>query len=102
MVYKNEYYRKEGTYVNGHFITTKKSSITYWNNKGYLIFFPFFITLFSLISCSEDSGKSNCPTKTCSEFTTQSQAQSTYDSDRECYMSLDGDGDGRACENLPN
>ncbi|OXA91285.1 calcium-binding protein [Flavobacterium hercynium] len=49
------------------------------------------------ISCSESS---DCPTKTCGSFSTQAQAQSTYDSDRSCYKNLDSDGDGIACENL--
>jgi hypothetical protein len=58
------------------------------------------ILLGLIISCSESSD-SNCPTKTCGDFTTQSQAQATFDSDRSCYKNLDGDGNGRACESLP-
>ncbi|MGE8342550.1 MAG: excalibur calcium-binding domain-containing protein [Flavobacterium sp.] len=60
-----------------------------------------------IISCS-DSGDtnsssnsgSNCPTKTCGDFTSQAQAQSTYDSNKSCYKNLDSDGDGKACEHL--
>ena len=78
-----------------------KKQNTYKNSRGYFLFSTVLISFFLLASCSKDSSES-CPTKTCSDFTTQSQAQSTYDSDRECYKNLDGDGDGRACENLPN
>jgi hypothetical protein len=54
-----------------------------------------------VISCS-DSGdtKSDCPTKTCGDFTSQAQAQATYNSNRTCYKNLDSDGDGKACETL--
>lgn len=74
---------------------------TYKDNRVYFLFCLISMILFLLASCSEDSSES-CPTKTCSDFTSQSQAQSTYDSNRECYKNLDGDGDGRACESLPN
>jgi hypothetical protein len=62
------------------------------------------------ISCSESSdsanetnntSNSNCPTKTCGDFSTQAQAQATYNSNKKCYKNLDADGDGIACENLP-
>lgn len=61
------------------------------------------------ISCSESSdssevpnntSSSNCPTKTCGDFSSQSAAQSTYDSNKSCYKNLDSDGDGTACETL--
>ena len=52
------------------------------------------------VSCSESSD--DCPTKTCSDFATQSQAQSTFDSDRDCYENLDSDNDKIACESLPD
>jgi hypothetical protein len=61
------------------------------------------ILLGLIFSCSEssDSSNSNCPTKTCGDFKTQGQAQSTFDSNRSCYKNLDNDNDGIACENLP-
>lgn len=76
-----------------------------------IISISIFILLVTgiIISCS-DSGESsasnsnsasNCPTKTCADFSTQSQAQATYDSNRSCYKKLDGDGNGKACESLP-
>ncbi|MFD1602590.1 excalibur calcium-binding domain-containing protein [Flavobacterium artemisiae] len=53
------------------------------------------------VSCS-DSGeaKSDCPTKTCGDFTSQAQAQATFESNKSCYKNLDSDGDGKACESL--
>ncbi|UTN04064.1 excalibur calcium-binding domain-containing protein [Flavobacterium bizetiae] len=80
------------------------------------VLFIASILLGLIISCSEssdasntndisgstgNSSNSNCPTKTCGDFKTQPQAQATFDSNRTCYKSLDGDGNGRACESLP-
>jgi hypothetical protein len=57
-----------------------------------------------IISCSEtsetQSAVADCPTKTCGDFSSQAQAQSTYNSNKKCYKNLDADGDGIACENL--
>jgi hypothetical protein len=51
----------------------------------------------SVFSC----GKSPCVKHTCKDFKTQKEAQKVYDSDRNCYKNLDRDGDGKACEDLP-
>ncbi|MBV7268031.1 excalibur calcium-binding domain-containing protein [Winogradskyella sp. WHY3] len=58
------------------------------------------LILFVFISCTDDD--SDCSSKTCSDFTTQSEAQSLFDSDRSCYENLDADNDNIACENLSN
>lgn len=65
------------------------------------------------ISCSESAdaadvtsntsnatSNSNCPTKTCGDFSSRSAAQAAYDSNKSCYKNLDADSDGIACENL--
>lgn len=76
------------------------------NQKISTRIFAILLLLGFIISCSEtseDTHKSataDCPTKTCGDFSSQGQAQSTYDSDRKCYKNLDSDGDGVACENL--
>lgn len=100
MGYRKGYYRKDGTYVNSHFISSKKNS--YKNNKGCVIILLTMTSLLLVVSCSESSDSSDCPTKTCSDFATQAQAQTTYDSNRDCYKNLDADNNGIACENLPN
>jgi len=75
----------------------------------YTGIFIAIILLRLAISCSESSDSadvtsnspnSNCPTKTCGDFSSQSAAQSAYNSNKSCYKSLDSDGDGIACENL--
>lgn len=77
------------------------------NRIKYTGIFIALIVLGLIISCSDSSdspsksANSNCPTKTCGDFKTQPQAQSTYDSNRSCYKNLDADNDGIACENLP-
>ncbi|PWB25195.1 calcium-binding protein [Flavobacterium sp. HTF] len=76
------------------------------NRIKYTAFFLAILLLGLIISCSESSdsadisSSSNCPTKTCGDFKSQSQAQSAYDSNKSCYKNLDSDGDGIACENL--
>lgn len=62
-----------------------------------LVLIVFFIG--SIVSC--DCGSTPCEKKNCSDFKTQEEAQAAYDSDPECYKNLDGDGDGVACESLP-
>ncbi|MBF4515501.1 excalibur calcium-binding domain-containing protein [Flavobacterium sp. ANB] len=51
-------------------------------------------------SSTENSSGSNCPTKTCGDFSSQAQAQAAYNSNKTCYKNLDGDGNGIACESL--
>lgn len=101
MKYRKGYYRKDGTYVQGHFFSGG-SKKRYKNNGCLLVFIPLLVLFITVGSCSEETGNNNCPTKTCSDFTTQSEAQSAYNSDTECYKNLDADKDGIACENLPN
>ena len=66
-----------------------------------MLIFLAFTLITTIISCSESSDNSNCPTKTCADFSTQTQAQAAYNSNKACYKSLDGDGNGKACESLP-
>jgi hypothetical protein len=110
MGYRKGYYRKDGTYVQGHFANTRSRSFSK-KNSGYMLLILAFIAFTSTIACSESEGVSeeiasesnsgsNCPTKTCGDFTTQAQAQATYDSNRSCYKNLDRDGNGKACESL--
>lgn len=116
MGYRKSYYRKDGTYVQGHFTNTRS---TYTNkNKGCMLLLLITMTLGLGISCSDssdasnenttdisgstgNSSNSNCPTKTCPDFATQPQAQATFESNKSCYKNLDGDGNGLACEGLP-
>jgi Excalibur calcium-binding domain len=100
MGYRKGYYKKDGTYVQGH--TTNTSSRSLKKGKGCVGLFILLFTIAITNSCSNNSASTNCPTKTCSDFSTQSQAQSTFNSDRDCYKKLDADDDGTACENLSN
>ncbi|WP_276381586.1 excalibur calcium-binding domain-containing protein [Flavobacterium sp. H4147] len=95
MGYRRGYYRKDGTYVQGHFANNRSKFSN--KNNGCILIILVFIAFSSMISCSESS---DCPTKTCGDFSTQAQAQATYDSNRSCYKNLDADGDGKACESL--
>lgn len=100
MGYRKGYYRKDGTYVQGHFANNRSKSFSKKNN-GCMLLILFFIAFSAIISCSESSdSNSNCPTKTCADFTTQAQAQAVYNSNKKCYKNLDRDGNGKACESL--
>ncbi|MGO4773662.1 excalibur calcium-binding domain-containing protein [Flavobacterium sp. W22_SRS_FK3] len=108
MGYRKGYCRKDGTYVQGHYANNRSKSFSTKNNNGCVILILVITTISSIISCSESSdssdktsnSNSNCPTKTCGDFTSQSQAQATFNRDRSCYKNLDADGDGIACESL--
>ena len=97
MGYRKGYYKKDGTYVQGHFVNKgvkKKKFKT--GDKGGCLVLMFIIISMVIISCTNDS---NCASKNCSDFSTQVEAQSTFDSDRDCYSNLDRDNDNIACEN---
>lgn len=94
----------------GYSIKTGISGLSYGKRfskgKGCLMSVMLCVSIGALslvMSCSEeDDNNSNCPTKRCSDFATQSEAQSTFDGNRECYKNLDTDNDNLACENLPD
>ena len=114
MGYRKGYYRKDGTYVQGHYANNRSKFSN--KNNGCMLSILTCIAFSSIISCSESSDStegisnsssttnsgsdSNCPTKTCASFSTWEEAQATYNSNRSCYKHLDGNGDGIACESL--
>ena len=106
MGYRKGYYRKDGTYVQGHYANNRSKFSS--KNKGCVLLILAFIAFSSIISCSESESNtssasgsnSNCPTKTCGDFKSQAEAQKTYESNKSCYKNLDADGDGKACESL--
>lgn len=101
MKYRRGYYKKDGTYVQGHFVNARNKSMRNKKNKsGCTTVFILGILLTIFLSCTDTT--SNCETKRCSDFQTQSEAQQIFDLDRICYGNLDNDNDGLACENLPN
>lgn len=99
MRYRKGYYKKDGTYVQGHYVNSRSKKFYSNKSKGGCLSILLLMLILVSISCTEDS---ECESKTCSDFLTQSEAQSTYDSDPGCYENLDADNDGIACENLPN
>lgn len=114
--YRKGHYKKDGTYVQGHYVSGRIRSYPTKNNGCIILL--LISALFGLsISCSDGSdsitsdivssgsssntsSNNNCPTKTCGDFATWEQAQATYNSNKNCYKNLDGNGDGVACESL--
>ncbi len=102
MSYRKGYFKKDGTYVKGHYVTPKRKYKPRKTSKGgCIILILISLSLVSIISCS-DTSDDDCPTRTCSDFSSQAEAQSTFDADISCYRNLDADNDGIACENLSN
>ncbi|WP_343707385.1 excalibur calcium-binding domain-containing protein [Flavobacterium sp.] len=97
MGYRRGYYRKDGTYVQGHFANNRSKFSN--KNNGCLLLILILIAFTSIISCS-DSSESNCSTKNCDDFKSRAEAQSAFENNKDCYKNLDADGDGIACENL--
>lgn len=99
MGYRKGYYKKDGTYVQGHFVNKRSSGVKGKNNKtGCLGLLLLFLMLAMPVSCTND-GDAPCPDKNCSDFSTQNEAQSTFEQNKSCYSNLDRDNDGIACEN---
>ncbi|WP_299117102.1 excalibur calcium-binding domain-containing protein [uncultured Winogradskyella sp.] len=99
MGYRKGYYKKDGTYVQGHYVNSRSKKLYNKKDKGGCLSAILIVMFFVFISCTEDS---KCSSKTCSDFANQSEAQSVFDSDRDCYENLDADNDNIACENLSN
>ncbi|WP_199913389.1 excalibur calcium-binding domain-containing protein [Flagellimonas amoyensis] len=99
MGYRKGYYRKDGTYVQGHFVSKRSKAFQGRNNKGCFLslLLPFVIMVVS-IACTSES-ESSCIKKNCSDFSSQEEAQSTFETNKTCYSNLDRDNDGIACEN---
>jgi hypothetical protein len=103
MSYRRGYYKKDGSYVQGHYVSKKtvKKNISKFQNKSgcFSLFLGLFILVF-FISCEET--ENSCEKKTCSDFATQGEAQAYFNSNPDCYSNLDIDNDNIPCENLPN
>ena len=99
MGYRRGYYKKDGTYVQGHYVNSKTKKLSRKSSKIGCLSIMLILMPFIFLSCTDDS---ECGSKMCSDFTSQSEAQSVFDSDRDCYQNLDADRDNIACENLSN
>jgi len=64
----------------------------------FTLFFSVFISIF--LSCG--GGDLPCIDTNCSDYTSQSSAQSAFNADPECRGDLDRDNDGVACEEAGN
>lgn len=97
MSYRKGYYKKDGTYVQGHFVNKNlKSKKPKNNNKAGCLGFIFLLMTILMMSCTEDS---SCISRNCSDFATQAEAQTAFEGNRDCYSNLDRDKDGLACDN---
>lgn len=99
MGYRRGYYKKDGTYVQGHFVNKRTRGFKSKSGKGGCLgLIMLFLMLTLSLSCTSDS-ESPCAKKNCSDFASQAEAQSTFDGNKTCYSNLDRDKDGIACEN---
>lgn len=99
MGYRRGYYKKDGTYVQGHFVGNKSKNRNRKKGKsGCGVLIPILGIFTAGISCINES---NSPfvKENCFDFSSRAEAQSTFETNRNCYANLDKDNDGIACEN---
>ncbi|WKB82751.1 hypothetical protein QYR09_06865 [Cellulophaga lytica] len=96
MTYRKGYYKKDGTYVQGHFVSKKKTNKNKVNNEGCFSTIVITLILIISISCLQNS---DCLSKKCYDFSSQTEAQTTFNSNKNCYSNLDKDNNNIAYEN---
>ncbi|WP_419213641.1 excalibur calcium-binding domain-containing protein [Maribacter sp. X9] len=98
MSYRRGYYKKDGTYVQGHFVSKDQGNrrLKKANKKGCLGVFLLLLVTFFSFSCEAES---TCQSRKCADFANQAEAQAAFEGDRSCYSNLDRDNDNIACEN---
>ena len=98
MSYRKGYYKKDGTYVQGHFVNkgSVKTNFKVDSKKGCLGILLIILHGLIGLSCTSES---NCESKKCADFSNQAEAQAAFDGDKSCYSNLDRDNDNIACEN---
>lgn len=85
MGYRRGYYKKDGTYVQGHFVNKRTRGFKSKSGKGGCLgLMMLFLMLVVFLSCTSDS-ESPCAKKNCSDFASQAEAQSTFDGNKTCY-----------------
>lgn len=81
MGYRRGYYKKDGTYVQGHFVSKdhggKRRKIT--NKKGCLGVFLLLLVTFFSFSCETES---TCKSSNCADFANQAEAQAIFEGDK--------------------
>ncbi|MBW8241880.1 MAG: excalibur calcium-binding domain-containing protein [Allomuricauda sp.] len=101
MGYRRGYHKKDGTYVQGHFVSNRSKNSDRKKSKsgcGVLILILAILIASISISCTNESN-TPCVKKNCFDFSSRAEAQSTFETNRSCYANLDRDKDGIACEN---
>tara|TARA_R110000765_G_scaffold295818_3_gene390977 strand:- start:8320 stop:8625 length:306 start_codon:yes stop_codon:yes gene_type:complete len=98
MGYRRGYYKKDGTYVQGHFVSKNHGGkrLKNTNKKGCLGVFLLLLVTFFSFSCETES---TCQSRNCADFANQAEAQAAFEGDKSCYSNLDRDNDNIACEN---
>jgi hypothetical protein len=102
MRYRKGYYKKDGTYVQGHFVN-RPSRKKKRGKTGCMLLLSLGLTTLLVAACSssEDTDETNisgCAQKNCSDFSSQAEAQAAFDNNPNCYKNLDRDKDQKACE----
>ena len=104
MSYRRGYHKKDGTYVQGHYVSKKNKNATKSKSKNklgcFLMLCILCLTTFFFVSCEET--ENSCEKKKCSDFKTQSEAQAYFNRNPDCNSNLDIDDDKIPCENLPD
>lgn len=83
MSYRKGYYKKDGTYVQGHFINKRSAKTKFKGNNKKGCLGVLLIILVALLSFSCTS-ESNYEYKKCADFPNQAEAQAAFDGDNSC------------------
>ena len=97
MGYRKGYYRKDGTYVQGHYTSKTRSKQKVKSKKGCFLLMLALVSILGIEACNPES---DCPTRKCSDYNSQAQAQQEFNENPSCLENLDSDNDGIPCENL--
>ena len=100
MSYRRGYYKKDGTYVKGHYVSKNtKKAIQSKKKQGCVPILTIFLAIFCILSCEET--KSGCDKKQCVELNIQSEVQFFFNDNLNCCRYLDKENDNIPYKNLP-
>tara|TARA_R110002020_G_scaffold383407_1_gene594039 strand:+ start:1209 stop:1505 length:297 start_codon:yes stop_codon:yes gene_type:complete len=97
MGYRKGYYRKDGTYVQGHYTNRTSSKLKSKSKKGCSFLLIAVLMVLSIEACTPDGG---CSSKKCYDFNSQSEAQAAFNGSSTCLENLEADDDRTAYEKL--
>ena len=98
MGYRKGYYRKDGTYVQGHYMSNSTLKPKAKSKKGCSLLILALVGILGIEACNPEA---DCPTRNCSDYNIQAQAQKKFNENPSCLENLNSDDDGILYKSLP-